>query len=179
MLIYLQREVEEKARQPETKLGAIAQTRHITRLRNAKQSRTKHPKPTHGARDRPKQGQPRAGRDRASGSGQRHALRRVATYAPERQRDALPKLSVAELPERPRDWHADIDSQRETEEKARQPETKCMLIYVLRDVLESKMQNGRQDRSPVIYVKAGTMLTGPMSKFDVGTCSTRSTLNDF
>jgi hypothetical protein len=65
-IICLHRETEEKARQPETKLGAIAQTRHIARLRNAEQSRTKHPKPTHGARDRPKQPQPRAGRDRTS-----------------------------------------------------------------------------------------------------------------
>jgi hypothetical protein len=30
--INLQRETEEKARQPETKLGAIAQTRHAARL---------------------------------------------------------------------------------------------------------------------------------------------------
>jgi hypothetical protein len=54
-----------------------------------------------------------------------------------------------------------------------------MFMYVFKDVLESKMQNGQQDRSPVIHVKAGTMLTGPMSKYDVGTCSTRPTLNDF
>jgi hypothetical protein len=39
----LQSETEEKARQPETKLGAIAQTRHTARLRNAKRSRTRHP----------------------------------------------------------------------------------------------------------------------------------------
>jgi hypothetical protein len=57
--------MEEKACQPDTKLGAIAQTRHIARLRNAKRSRTKHP--TRGARDRPKQPQPSAGRDRALG----------------------------------------------------------------------------------------------------------------
>jgi hypothetical protein len=38
--IYLQRETEEKARQPETKLGAIAQTRHKARLRNAKLNQT-------------------------------------------------------------------------------------------------------------------------------------------
>jgi hypothetical protein len=56
----LQRETEEKARQPETKLSAIAQTRHIARLRDAKRSRTRNPKPTHGARDRPKQPQQRA-----------------------------------------------------------------------------------------------------------------------
>jgi hypothetical protein len=30
--MYLQRETEEKARQPETKVGAIAQTRHKARL---------------------------------------------------------------------------------------------------------------------------------------------------
>jgi hypothetical protein len=64
--IDLQRETEEKARQPETKLGAIAQTRHTARLCNAKRSRTRHPKPTHGARDRPKQPQPRTGQDRAT-----------------------------------------------------------------------------------------------------------------
>jgi hypothetical protein len=58
--IYLQRETEEKARQPETKLSANAQTRHIARLRDAKRSRTRNPKPTHGARDRPKQSQLRA-----------------------------------------------------------------------------------------------------------------------
>jgi hypothetical protein len=73
----IHRETEEKACQPETTLGAIAQKRHIARLRNAKRSRIKHPKPTHGAQDRPKQPQPRAGLDRASGSGQRHASRRT------------------------------------------------------------------------------------------------------
>jgi hypothetical protein len=41
----LQRETEEKARQPETKLGAIAQTRHTARPRNTKRSRAKHPQP--------------------------------------------------------------------------------------------------------------------------------------
>jgi hypothetical protein len=51
----LQRETGKKARQPETKLSAIAQTRHIARLRDAKRSRTRNPKSTHGARDRPKQ----------------------------------------------------------------------------------------------------------------------------
>jgi hypothetical protein len=76
-LIYLQRETEEKARQPEIKLGATAQTHHKAKLCNAKQSRTRNPKPTHGARDRPKQPQPRAGRDRASESGQRHASQRT------------------------------------------------------------------------------------------------------
>jgi hypothetical protein len=35
---------------------------------------------------------------------------------------------------------------------------------IFRDDLESKMQNGRQDRSPVVRVKAGTMRTGPMSE---------------
>jgi hypothetical protein len=54
-MIYLQRETEEKARQPKTKLSAIAQTCHIARVRDAKRSRTTSPKPTHGARDRPKQ----------------------------------------------------------------------------------------------------------------------------
>jgi hypothetical protein len=73
----LHRDTEEKARQPETKLGAIAQTRLIARLRNAKRSQTKHPKPTHGTRDRPQQPQPRAGRDRAAGSGLQHASRRT------------------------------------------------------------------------------------------------------
>jgi hypothetical protein len=53
--IRFDRETNEKARQPETKLGAIAQTRHTARLRNAKRSQTKHIKPTHGARDRHKQ----------------------------------------------------------------------------------------------------------------------------
>jgi hypothetical protein len=71
--MHLQRGTEEKARKPETKLGAIAQTRHTARLRNAKRSRTRHPKPTHGARDRPKQPQLRADGDRALESGQRHA----------------------------------------------------------------------------------------------------------
>jgi DNA-nicking Smr family endonuclease len=61
--IDLHRETEEKARQPKIMLGAIARTRHTARLRNAKRSRTRNPKPTHGARDRPKQPQPRAGRD--------------------------------------------------------------------------------------------------------------------
>jgi hypothetical protein len=78
--IDLQRETEEKARQPETKLGkksAIAQTCHRARLRDAKRSRTRNPKPTHGARDRSKQPQPRAGRDRASEPGWRHASRRT------------------------------------------------------------------------------------------------------
>jgi hypothetical protein len=68
-----QRETEEKARQPETKLSAIAQTRHVARLRDAKRSRTRNAKPTHEARDRPKQSQPRAGQDRASEPGRRHA----------------------------------------------------------------------------------------------------------
>jgi hypothetical protein len=49
IITELQRETEEKARQPETKLSAIAQTRHIARLRDAKRSRTRNPKPTHGA----------------------------------------------------------------------------------------------------------------------------------
>jgi hypothetical protein len=75
--IDLQRETEEKARQPETKLSAIAQTRHIAGLRDAKRSRTRNPKLTHGARDRPKQPQPRAVRDRASEPGRRHASRRT------------------------------------------------------------------------------------------------------
>jgi hypothetical protein len=75
--IDLQRETEEKARQPETKLSANAQTRHIAGLRDAKRSRTRSPKPTHGARDKPKQPQPRAGRGRASEPGQRHASRRT------------------------------------------------------------------------------------------------------
>jgi hypothetical protein len=51
--IDLQRQTEDKARQPETKLGATLQTRRKARLRNAKRSRTKHPKPIEGARDRP------------------------------------------------------------------------------------------------------------------------------
>jgi hypothetical protein len=67
--ILLHRETEEKARQPETKLGAIAHTRHKARLRNAKRSRTKNPKLTHRAQNRPKTPQSRAGQDRASGSG--------------------------------------------------------------------------------------------------------------
>jgi hypothetical protein len=45
-------ETEEKARQPETKLGAIAHTSHIARLRDAKRSRTKNPKSTHRAQSR-------------------------------------------------------------------------------------------------------------------------------
>jgi hypothetical protein len=52
-LLLSHRETEEKARQQETKLGASAQTRHMARLRNAKRSHTKHPKPIHGARARP------------------------------------------------------------------------------------------------------------------------------
>jgi hypothetical protein len=39
--IDVQRETEEKARQPETKPGAIAHTRHQARLRNAQRSKTK------------------------------------------------------------------------------------------------------------------------------------------
>jgi hypothetical protein len=54
-IIGLQRETEEKAHQPEAKLGAIAQTRQTARPRNAKRSRTRHPNPRHGAQDRPKQ----------------------------------------------------------------------------------------------------------------------------
>jgi hypothetical protein len=96
----LQRETKEKARQPETKPGANAQTRHKARLRIAKRSRTKHPKPTYGARDRPKQPQPRAGRDRASGSGQRHASRRTrptdtGTRCPGNGGNAYPKYPIA------------------------------------------------------------------------------------
>jgi hypothetical protein len=63
--VDLQRDTEEKARQPEIKLGAIAQAHHTAKLCNAKRSRTRNPKPTHGAQGRPKQSQPRAGRDRA------------------------------------------------------------------------------------------------------------------
>jgi hypothetical protein len=78
---------------------AIAQTRHIARLRNAKRSRTKHPKPTHGARDRPKQPQPRAGRDRASGSGQQHASRRVhALYRHKAKTDHTPNKARPAAP---------------------------------------------------------------------------------
>jgi hypothetical protein len=40
---FLRRETEEKAHQPETKLGAIAHTRHKARLRNGKRSQTKNP----------------------------------------------------------------------------------------------------------------------------------------
>jgi hypothetical protein len=75
--IFLQRETKEKARQPEKKPSAIARTRHTARPRNAKRSRTRNPKSTHKARDRPKQPQPRAGRDRASEPGRRHASRRT------------------------------------------------------------------------------------------------------
>jgi hypothetical protein len=55
---FLQSETEEKARQPETILGAIAQTRHKARRRNArrrnsKRSQTKNPKTTHKAQNRP------------------------------------------------------------------------------------------------------------------------------
>jgi hypothetical protein len=98
--IDLQRETEGKARQPETKLGAIAQTRHIARLRNAKRSRAKHPKPKRGARDRPEQFQLRAGRDRASGpaSGTRRDVRARPT-----QGRVAPAKGNAKLPERPRD----------------------------------------------------------------------------
>jgi hypothetical protein len=46
--IDLQRETEQKARQPETKLSAIAQTRHIARLRDAERSRTRTPNPRTG-----------------------------------------------------------------------------------------------------------------------------------
>jgi hypothetical protein len=59
--IDLQRETDEKARQLETKRGANARTRHETRLRNAKRSRTKIPKPTPGAKGRPKSPQSKAG----------------------------------------------------------------------------------------------------------------------
>jgi hypothetical protein len=75
--IWIHRETEEKARQPEIKLGAIAQTHHTAKPCNAKRSRTRNPKPTDGERDRPRQPQPRAGRDHASGSGQRRASRRT------------------------------------------------------------------------------------------------------
>jgi hypothetical protein len=75
-----QREKEEKARQPKTKLSAIAQTRHKARLRNAKRSQNKHPKPTHGARDRPKQPQPDETAVRLAAH--------VATYASDRHSDA-------------------------------------------------------------------------------------------
>jgi hypothetical protein len=71
------RETEKKARQPKIKLGAIARTRRTARLRNAKRSRTRNLKPTHRARDRPEQPQPRTGRDRASEPGRRHASRRT------------------------------------------------------------------------------------------------------
>jgi hypothetical protein len=72
--IDLQRETEEKALQPETELGPIALTRHKARLRNAKRSRIKNPKPTHRALRRPKSFQSRAGQGRPSRSGQRLAL---------------------------------------------------------------------------------------------------------
>jgi hypothetical protein len=49
----LQRTTEEKARQPETKLGASRGTQHKARLRNAKRSRIENPKPTHGVQNRP------------------------------------------------------------------------------------------------------------------------------
>jgi hypothetical protein len=87
------REMEEKEKRK-------AQTRHTARLCNAKRSRTRNPRPTHGARDRPKQPQPGAGRDRASEPGRRHAARRT----------------------RPTDTGTRL--QRETEKKARQPKIK-------------------------------------------------------
>jgi hypothetical protein len=73
--ILLLRETEEKARQPETKQGAIAHTWHKARLRNARRSRSSNPKPTNGAQNRPQPPQSRAGQDRTSGSGQRLASR--------------------------------------------------------------------------------------------------------
>jgi hypothetical protein len=36
-------------------------------------------------------------------------------------------------------------------------------MYVLRDVLESKIRNGPQGRRQVIRVKAGTLRTGPIA----------------
>jgi hypothetical protein len=99
----------------ERELGAIAHTRHKARPRNAKRSPTKHPKPTHQARDRPKQPQPRAGRDRTSVSGQRHASRRT------RPNHTETRCLVGQVPEQRAYF---IDLQRETEEKARLPETK-------------------------------------------------------
>jgi hypothetical protein len=94
------RETEEKTRRPETKLGAIAQTRHIARLCNAKRSRTKHPKPTHGARDRPKQPQLRAGETAHRGPASN--MRRDVRARPTQGRVA-PAHGNAKLPERPRD----------------------------------------------------------------------------
>jgi hypothetical protein len=47
--IFLQRETEDKARQPETKLGAIAHTRHKARL-SEDERKTQKP---HGAQNRP------------------------------------------------------------------------------------------------------------------------------
>jgi hypothetical protein len=58
---------------PGNKLGATSRNRHEARLRKAKPE--KIPKPTHGAQNRPKPLQSRAGQDRASGSGQRLASR--------------------------------------------------------------------------------------------------------
>jgi hypothetical protein len=95
--ILSQRETEEKARQPETKLGAIAQTRHIARLRNAKRSRTKHPKPTHGARNNLSRG-PMESAYRSPASGTRCDVRARPT-----QGRVAPAKGNAKLPERTRE----------------------------------------------------------------------------
>jgi hypothetical protein len=91
--IHSQRQTEEKARQPETRLGAIAQTRHTARLRNAKRSRT-----THGARDRPNQPQSMETAHWSPASGTRRDVRARPT-----QGRVAPAKGTAKLPERPRD----------------------------------------------------------------------------
>jgi hypothetical protein len=119
--ISSQRETEEKARQPETKLGAIApsfvHTSHKAKLRTAKRSRTIHPKPTHGTRDKPKLLQPGARRDRASGPAT--STRRDVRARPTQGRAAAAKGNV----QPPQNTHTYIMSHKETEEKARQSET--------------------------------------------------------
>jgi hypothetical protein len=80
---------------------AAPYTRHKARRRKAKRSRTNNPKPTHGAQNRPKPLQSRAGQDRSSGSGQRLASRRTrptdtGTRCPGTGQSQLPERSQSE-----------------------------------------------------------------------------------
>jgi hypothetical protein len=80
--IILQRETEEKARQPETKLGASSHTRHKARLRNAKRSLKKPKIHKWGA----KSAYTTSAEGRARPRIRIRPEARVATYAPERHR---------------------------------------------------------------------------------------------
>jgi hypothetical protein len=95
------RETGEKARQPETKLSAIAQTRHIATLRDAKRSRTRNPKPTHAGRETGlnnlSQGLGETAH-RSPAGGTRRDVRARPT-----QGRVAPAKGNAKLPKRPRD----------------------------------------------------------------------------